>query len=62
MQNTFKGAISNARVYVSADNLLTISNYPGYNPEIGGSNTERGIDSGTKPVPSSLRFGLNVTF
>jgi len=62
LQKTFKGAISNTRVYVSADNLFTFSNYPGYNPEIGGDNTTRGIDSGTNPVARTFRFGVNVTF
>ncbi len=62
INSTFKGAVSSARIYFSADNLITISNYPGYNPEIGGDNTERGADGGTSPVPRTFRFGVNVTF
>jgi TonB-linked SusC/RagA family outer membrane protein len=62
INNTFKGAISNVRFYVSADNLITITNYPGYNPEIGGNNTNRGTDGGTNPVPRTFRIGANVSF
>lgn len=62
IQNTFKGAIDNVRFYLSADNLITITNYPGYNPEIGGNNTDRGTDGGTNPAPRTFRIGVNVSF
>ncbi len=62
LDNAFNGAVSNTRFYLSADNLFTISNYPGYNPEIGGSNTERGTDGGTNPVARTIRLGVSVSF
>ncbi len=40
--------IQRARVYVSANNLVTITNYTGYDPEVntyGGQNTAIGIDN-----------------
>lgn len=52
------------RVYVSADNVLTISPYKKYgDPEIGSSNVLfTGFDSGRYPFPMSVSFGLNITF
>ncbi len=62
INNSFRGAIDNVRFYLSGDNLITISNYPGYNPEIGGNNTTRGIDNGTNPAARTFRVGVNVSF
>ena len=35
LQSVTKGVVSNFRIYVSAQNLLTITNYSGYDPEVG---------------------------
>lgn len=48
------------RVYVSGNNLLTITKYTGYDPEIGGSSY--GIDRGFYPQARSFTAGLNLTF
>jgi TonB-dependent starch-binding outer membrane protein SusC len=62
--------ISSLRVYVSAENLLTITNYSGYDPEVstqgggGGTGyiTRRGIDQGQLPQSRILMGGIQVGF
>ncbi|PSL47816.1 TonB-linked SusC/RagA family outer membrane protein [Chitinophaga niastensis] len=49
------------RVYVMSENLLTITKYTGYDPEIGGTNA-LSIDRGIYPQARSFMGGLNVTF
>lgn len=57
--------LSNVRIYASGQNLLTITNYSGLDPEItpidGNANTA-GIDIGRYVQPKSVIFGLEVTF
>lgn len=48
------------RAYVSSNNLLTITKYTGFDPEIGGASY--GVDRGIYPQAKSVLFGLNVTF
>lgn len=63
LTNSFAGGVINKlRIYISGDNLITISDYPGYDPEIGGDNTNRGRDDGTWPVAKSYRVGLSLNF
>ena len=53
------------RAYVSGQNLLTISDYSGFDPELGSFNQNpllNGIDNGRFPVARSLTIGLNVQF
>ncbi|MGK7395296.1 MAG: SusC/RagA family TonB-linked outer membrane protein [Candidatus Cyclobacteriaceae bacterium M3_2C_046] len=61
--------ISNLRIYVSAQNLFTITDYRSYNPEVGILSTDserrsltRGIDFGTYPIPQIFTGGVQVTF
>lgn len=56
--------ISKAKVYVSATNLLTFTNYSGLDPEIGivGGTLEIGIDRGFYPQARTFMFGLGITF
>ncbi|MBC7887284.1 MAG: TonB-dependent receptor [Ferruginibacter sp.] len=63
--------ISRARVYVSAQNLLTITGYNGFDPEIGvrrddafGGNQVllTGVDSGRYPTARTFTAGVNVSF
>lgn len=70
------GNIPNLRVYVTGNNLLTITNYTGYDPEIGsgyrqdpgagnpanGANLNRNIDVNNYPVARSFMGGIRVTF
>ena len=58
-------SITRLRVYVSSQNLFTITKYSGLDPEIGmqgGSATQNGVDNGTYPSSRYFTFGLNVTF
>ena len=60
-----KYSISKVRIYVSSQNLFTITKYTGLDPEIGmqaGSATQNGVDNGTYPSSRYFTFGLNVTF
>ncbi len=53
------------RVYISSQNLFTITKYTGLDPEIGtqgGNATQNGVDNGTYPSSRFFTFGLNVTF
>lgn len=57
--------ISKVRIYVSAQNLLTITNYTGYDPEVGskyGNLLTQGIDYGQFPQARTLMVGLNLGF
>lgn len=48
------------RVFVSGENLFTLTNYTGYDPEIGGN--VLGIDRGYYPQARSFMVGANVRF
>jgi TonB-linked SusC/RagA family outer membrane protein len=50
------------RVFATAKNLFTITDYGWYDPEVGGSNLERGIDDGVVPQPRTLLMGVEVKF
>ncbi|MEP2023911.1 MAG: TonB-dependent receptor [Reichenbachiella sp.] len=56
--------VSKVRVYVSLDNFFTFTDYKGFDPEVGGSNTPSslGIDRGSYPVPKTFLTGLTVQF
>jgi TonB-linked SusC/RagA family outer membrane protein len=49
-----------ARVYVTSENLFTITKYTGYDPEIGGGVLS--IDRGIYPQARSFMLGLSVGF
>lgn len=55
--------ITNARLYISGNNLFTITKYSGYDPEVnsfGGSNTLIGVDNLVYPMARSFLVGLQV--
>ena len=57
--------IDRLRVYVSGQNLFTITGYSGYDPEIGAYNQNsllQNIDMGHYPLPRMFTFGLNLGF
>lgn len=57
--------LSKVRLYVGAQNLFTITNYSGFDPEIGDRNQNpllSGVDTGNYPLPRTYRLGLQVTF
>lgn len=61
---TQKFKVEKMRVYVSGQNLFTITNYSGYNPEVNArpsKNLTPGEDYGTYPLARTYMFGLNLT-
>ncbi len=61
-----KAFVEKLRLYISAQNLFVVTNYPGADPEVGNSDgtttkASIGIDRGLYPRPRIISFGLNVT-
>ncbi len=57
--------VQNVRLYVSVNNLFTITKYSGFDPEVNtyaGSNTQIGIDNLVYPQARSFLGGIQVTF
>lgn len=54
---TKQAKINRIRVYASANNLLTFTNYTGYDPEVGS-----GVDYGNYPQSRTIMLGINVDF
>ncbi|GAB3320953.1 TonB-dependent receptor [Larkinella ripae] len=57
--------VSNAKIYLSGNNLFTVTGYSGFDPEVnsfGGSNTLVGVDNIVYPVAKSYLLGLQVEF
>ena len=63
-QITKKAAISNLRFYVSLDDFITFTKYPGLDPETASTNATSGagLDWGSYPTMQKLIFGVNLTF
>ena len=51
-----KSVVESIRLYTTASNLLTITPYKGYDPEV-----SSGTDSGVYPSSRTFTFGVNVT-
>ena len=55
--------LSNFRIYAQATNLFTLTDYNGYDPEIGGTSAVFGVDVGPYPNnQKSYLFGINLSF
>lgn len=58
--------ISNARVYFSAQQLFTICDYPGLNPQVADNEELKwqgmGVDRTTYPIPRTFSIGCNINF
>ncbi|MCT4586760.1 MAG: TonB-dependent receptor [Carboxylicivirga sp.] len=57
-----RAQISNARVFVGAENLFTLTKFDGLDVDLGGSALERGIDWGQYPLPRIFMVGANISF
>ncbi len=57
-----KTFIKGCTVYVYGNNLLTWTNYSGFDPEIGGGVLTPGTDNSAYPRKREVGFGLNVNF
>ena len=58
---TRKIMIDRLRVFVMAENLVTLTKYHGFDPEISSGGTSLGIDYGVYPQPRTWTIGFNVT-
>lgn len=59
--------LRSVRIFVNANNILTITDYPGLDPESvnrtrNGSTTDTARDEGNYPIGKSFSFGLNIGF
>ncbi len=64
--------LESVRIFVRGFNLLTFTDYPGYDPETSSPNTadvgtqsnniQQGWDFFTAPQPRTITFGVNLTF
>jgi hypothetical protein len=57
--------IESFKVFFSGSNLLTFTNYSGYDPEInsrGSNSMTPGVDTGSIPQFRSFSAGFNVVF
>jgi len=62
---TSKLKISKIRLYISGQNLITISKYPGYDPEVNffsADATRQGCDNGAYPIAKTILGGASITF
>lgn len=69
LQSFAQGTISSFRIYVSSQNLLTVTKYKGWDPEVGSKDIKlpsgtltNGIDFGQYPAARSFQFGVQVGF
>jgi len=56
---------SNIRLYVSGQNLLTVSKYLGFDPDVNSYSQDasrQGVDLGSYPTAKSITGGVNITF
>lgn len=65
--STTKGVVRGFRIYVSAQNILTFTNYSGYDPEVGNrtvntSSLTNGIDAAVYPQPKAFQVGIQANF
>ncbi|MES2417036.1 MAG: SusC/RagA family TonB-linked outer membrane protein [Bacteroidota bacterium] len=53
--------LSQLRIYMAVDNAFTITNYTGFDPEIGATSPlSMGIDRGVYPQSRTFRFGISA--
>jgi hypothetical protein len=59
-----KWSISNLRIYVSAQNLITLTRYSGFDPEVSTNQAtiNQGIDNQSYPNAKSIYGGLSIKF
>ena len=57
--------IKSANIYLSGNNIITITNYKGYDPEVNafsGNSLQQGVDNGAYPGSKTVTLGLTVNF
>lgn len=64
-RNFLGNSFDKARIYLTGTNLLTITDYQGYNPEVSSISTNSltpGEDYGAYPLTTSITLGVNLNF
>ena len=56
------GYLDSVRLYLQGKNLMTFTDYSGFDPEMSGGVLDTGIDRGNYPSPRTVSVGLNVKF
>lgn len=59
---TRKVFVSSLRFFVGAENLLTLTSYRGFDPEISSGGTSLGVDYGVYPQARTFLCGVNLKF
>lgn len=57
--------MNNARIFITGQNIYTITNYSGFDPELGSYNSDaliQNVDLGNYPNPRTFTIGASVTF
>lgn len=67
LQTLTKGVVRGFRIYISAQNVFTITKYTGYDPEVGNrtvntSALTNGIDAAVYPQPKAYQVGIQANF
>jgi hypothetical protein len=63
LNNVTRGAVKSLRIYIAAQNLVTLTRYTGYDPEVAGDYLfARGIDQGQVPQPRTFLAGIQLGF
>ncbi len=59
-----KAFMQNLRAYISLDDFITFSNYPGFDPEAsaGAAISGMGVDKGSYPTSKKFVFGVTIDF
>lgn len=58
----FGGYLNNVRLYASAQNLATLTQYKGYNVDFAGGTFTPGYNYSSFPTPKTVMFGVNFSF
>jgi len=62
-KNQLGNMAESVRIFISGQNLLTITGYSGLDPAFVNSNIwSRSMDGGTFPNPYSITFGAQISF
>jgi len=63
LNNATRGTVRSLRIYIAAQNLMTLTRYTGYDPEVAGDYLfARGIDQGQVPQPRTFMAGIQLGF
>jgi hypothetical protein len=64
LNDDVKKYLTNARIYITGQNLATISNYSGIDPEaVNMSGLEPGVEGVSYyPIPRTFMLGVNLAF